>query len=160
MADGVGGEESGAFPRSGCSLASARASAAPQVQQEGRCCAACPGGITEKGPLLSVFRVSAWTPRAEASIPRHPQGTCVWGLSPTFSGGGLAFWFGAWICLLALAGGTVDPCLRHTSGTCPETAPSCPQGYPSSWQRARHWHSVPEVAREGQFCPFLSLGLP
>lgn len=64
-----------------------------------------------------------------------------------------------WICLLALAGGTVDPCLRHTLGTCPETAQSCQKGYPSSWQRARHWPFVPEVARQGQFCPLLSLGL-
>ena len=62
--------------------------------------------------------------------------------------------------LLALAGGTVDPWLRRTSGPCPGDGPEL-QGRAALLvgQGAGYWPFVPEVAGQGQLCPLLSPGL-
>lgn len=53
--------------------------------------------------------------------------------------------------LLALAGGTVDPWLRRTSGPCPGDGPEL-QGRAALLvgQGAGYWPFVPEVAGQGQ----------
>ena len=61
---------------------------------------------------------------------------------------------------MALAGGTVDPWLRRTSGPCPGDGPEL-QGRAALLvgQGAGYWPFVPEVAGQGQLCPLLSPGL-